>query len=341
VDTAQRHGLGPLAVLLALLASCSGGNRSRDGVTDASDPTPEPVTDTASEDVIPVDVGEEEAGTGHHRVVAIGDNHADLDQTITALSIGGVIDTDLSWIGGDTYVVQTGDTIDRGPEEREVIALYEALRPQARAAGGDIFNLNGNHEIMTADGDYRYVDDIACTTFMDIPDLDISNPAFDGLTTACKYRAAAFWPGGPYATIIAEWPMILVLQDSVFVHGGIHQKHLDYGIAAINSMTRLFLQGSLPIDHTMVGDGGYDDTVDWDRTYSDDDVPPTPEQCAELESVLIQLGVSRLVVGHTPRSTISTSCDDLAFLIDVGMAEYYGGSVQVLEITPDGETNAL
>jgi hypothetical protein len=323
-----------------MLAGCSGGGKGQDAGTDAIDGVTDPdVTDATSEDVVHVDAEEDEGGAGHHRVIAIGDNHGDLDQTINALSIGGVVDTELEWIGGDTYVVQTGDILDRGPVEREIIDLYEALRPQARAAGGDVFNLNGNHEIMTAYADYRYVDDVACTAFMDIPDLDISNPAFDDLTNACKYRAAAFWPGGPYAMILAEWPMILVLQDSVFVHGGLLQKHLDYGVEAINNMTRLFLQGSIPLDYSVVGCG--EDCVDWDRTYSDDDLPPTPEQCAELESVLIQLGVSRLVVGHTPRSTISTSCDGLAYLIDVGMSEYYGGSVQVLEITPDGETNAL
>ncbi len=341
MDGKNLHGIGPMAVLLALTGGCSGGSKSQDAGTDTVDAVSDPDAADASEDAVPADAADDEAGTGFHRVIAIGDNHADLDQTINALSIGGVIDTDLSWIGGDTYVVQTGDILDRGTEERQVVDLYEALRPQARAAGGDIFNLNGNHEIITADGDYRYVDDIACTAFLDIPDLDISNPAFAGLTYACQHRAAAFWPGGPYALIIAEWPMVLVLQDSVFVHGGIHQKHLDYGIDAINSMTRLFLQGLIPIDHSVVGDGGVDDTVDWDRTYSDDEVLPTPAQCAELESVLIQLGVARLVVGHTVHSSISTSCDGLAILIDVGMAEYYGGSVQVLEITPDGETNVL
>lgn len=334
MDLAKLTGI----TLMVLLVACSGGRKSEDAGTDATDPVPES-TDALAEDPGATDLDTEETGTGHHRVIAIGDNHGDYDQTLAALQAGGVIDTELNWVGGDTYVVQTGDILDRGPEEKEIIDLYELLRPQARAAGGDIFNLNGNHEIMTACGDYRYVDDVACTPFLELTGLDITNPAFDGLTYACQHRAAAFWPGGPYAQILAEWPMVLVLQDSVFVHGGIRQWHVDYGLDAINSMVNLFLLGSIPLDYSVVGteDGG----VDWDRTYSDDDVPPTPEECAELEGVLAGLGVSRLVVGHTVQSSISTSCDGLAYLIDVGMSEYYGGMVQVLEITPDGETNAL
>jgi len=331
-----------LPLLLVLLAAgCGkGSNNGADADADSGDPGIDSVvTDTESDDAGLSDTASDEVTTGYHRVIAIGDNHADLDQTLAALRTGGVIDSELDWTGGDTIVVQTGDIMDRGVEEKEVIDLYETLRPLARAAGGDIINMNGNHEIMTAYADYRYVMEAACLPFMEISGLDLTNPAFDGLSDACKHRAAAFWPGGPYAQIIAEWPMIVVLQDSVFVHGGLHQKHLDYGIDAINSMTNLFLLGSIPLDYSMVGGG--DDCVDWDRTYSDDEVSPTPTDCANLESVLTELGVTRLVVGHTVQSTISTSCDGLAYLIDVGMAEYYGGSVQVLEITPDGETNAL
>ncbi len=123
------------------------------------------------------------------------------------------------------------------------------------------------------------------------------------------------------------------------VPGGLHQKHLDYGIDEINAMTSYWLLGLGNLEYEMVGGG--DDSVDWDRTYSDDDVPPTKEDCANLQSVLDQLGVNRLIVGHSVQDTIATSCDGLAYLIDVGMSAYYGGSVEVLEITTSGHTNTL
>jgi hypothetical protein len=286
------------------------------------------------------DAGPDAGETQPKRIVAVGDNHADLDQAKLALQVAGVVDSSMSWIGGDTILVQTGDVIDRGVAERQVIDLYEELRPQAEAAGGQIVNMNGNHEIMTAYGDYRYMMEGACGAFADLEGLDTSNPLFDELTEDCKLRAAAFWPGGPYAQIIAEWPVVAVVQDTVFVHGGLHQKHIDYGIDEINEMTRTWLLGEGALNYSQVGGGTDVKSVDWDRTYSDDEVPPTEEDCANLASVLEQLGVVRMAVGHTVWGSINPACDELVWRIDTGMSAYYGGHVEVFEVL-DGEVNVL
>ena len=61
------------------------------------------------------------------RLVAIGDLHGDLDATRAALRLAGAIDTLDRWIGRDLVVVQTGDILDRGDEERAVFGLLAAL----------------------------------------------------------------------------------------------------------------------------------------------------------------------------------------------------------------------
>ena len=56
-----------------------------------------------------------------NRVVAIGDLHGDLRVTLMALRLAGAIGSDIyphnvsdiQWLGGQTYVVQLGDQIDR------------------------------------------------------------------------------------------------------------------------------------------------------------------------------------------------------------------------------------
>ena len=60
-------------------------------------------------------------------------------------------------MGGDLVVVQTGDILDRGDQEEEIFQLFQALQQQAQAAGGAVHVLNGNHELMNAYLDYRYV----------------------------------------------------------------------------------------------------------------------------------------------------------------------------------------
>ena len=70
------------------------------------------------------------------RLVALGDLHGDLAATRAALRIAGAIDEQDQWIGDDLVVVQTGDILDRGGDELEILTLLENLATQARSAGG-------------------------------------------------------------------------------------------------------------------------------------------------------------------------------------------------------------
>ena len=48
-----------------------------------------------------------------------------------------------------------GDQLDRGDDERAILALLYRLEQEAQAAGGAVHVLLGNHEIMNAQGDLR------------------------------------------------------------------------------------------------------------------------------------------------------------------------------------------
>src|SRR5689334_22177737 len=70
------------------------------------------------------------------RLVAVGDLHGDLGATRAALRAAGAIDERDRWAGGDLVVVQTGDVLDRGDDERAILELIARLESEARAAGG-------------------------------------------------------------------------------------------------------------------------------------------------------------------------------------------------------------
>lgn len=91
------------------------------------------------------------------RIVAIGDVHGDLQATRAALRLAGAIDEQDHWVGGNLTVVQTGDQLDRGEDEQAILDLFDALGEEAAAAGGAFYPLLGNHELMNAKGDLRYV----------------------------------------------------------------------------------------------------------------------------------------------------------------------------------------
>jgi len=263
------------------------------------------------------------------RIVAFGDLHGDLDATRQALRLAGAIDEADHWIGGDLVVVQTGDQLDRGDEEQAILELLDRLQDEARTAGGALHILNGNHELMNARPDLRYVTEGGFDDFQDAVVIVEEDSLLLAFEPNQRARVAAFRPGGPFALLLAERPVVLILGGNVFVHGGVLPMHLEYGIDRLNREVRNWLlgKGEPPaFIHTSK-------SPTWTRNYSDE-VDTT--DCLQLAEVLERLGAERMVVGHTVQENgITPLCDGKVWCIDSGMSEYYGGNIQVLEIQGD------
>ena len=263
------------------------------------------------------------------RLVAIGDLHGDLSATRAALKLAGAIDADDHWAGGKLTLVQTGDEIDRADEDRDVIDLFERLIGEAQAAGGRVIALNGNHEIMNVQGDFRYVTPGAADAFRGVSPR---SPLARSVVPPFVDRAAAFLPGGAYAEKLAGRDVIAVVGDSVFAHGGVLPDHVSYGIARINAETRAWMRGGQAQAPAIVTS---ERGPDWVRDFSQD--PVSEEECALLGRALDALGARRMVVGHTvQKGGISSACGERVYRIDVGLSRFYGGPIQILQITPKG-----
>jgi len=265
------------------------------------------------------------------RLVAIGDVHGDLAATRHALRLGGAIDADDRWIGGELVVVQTGDILDRGSGEQEILELFERLEGEAAKAGGAFVWLLGNHELMNSAGDFRYVTDGGWADFADAPGVDPARPdlkdALAGATDEVKARAAAFLPGGPYADMFAGQDVATIVGDAVFSHAGFLSTWTA-DVTAMNRSARCWLDGQGATPAVLEDSDG----PVWTRAWGGAEV-----DCARLREVLGALGVARMVVGHTPQDTgINSACDGALWRIDTGMSSAYGGPVQVLELTPTG-----
>jgi len=266
------------------------------------------------------------------RLVAVGDLHGDLDHARRALRLAGAIDERDAWIGGKLVVVQTGDEVDRGDDDRAILDLVDALKTQAAAAGGEVVALVGNHEVMNASLDFRYVTPGGLAAFAPFDRGDAPASA-RGLPPPSRGRAAAFAPGGPYADRIARRPFVAKVGDSVFVHGGILPKHVAYGLDRMNDELDAWLEGKRPDPPAalVAQDGPI-----WTRAYSSEDDAP---DCADLTAALASLGAKRMVVGHTvQRRGANSACDDEVWRIDVGLSRAYGGPIEALEIRGDAVT---
>ncbi len=248
------------------------------------------------------------------RVVAIGDLHGDLGGLKSALRTAGAIDAHDRWSGGELVIVQTGDVLDRGDDEQPMLELLARLADEAPESGGAVIQLLGNHELMNAAHDFRYV-------------TPASANAFGG------DRAAALGPGGAWAKRLATHNTVAIVGDAVFSHAGVlpdWASHLD----ELNAANRCWLDGQASAEPA--GATAENGPV-WTRDYGG----PHPD-CAAVDAALAVLGAKRMIVGHTVQPAgISSACDDKLWRIDVGLAKEYGGPIEVLELTPDAPPRVL
>jgi Calcineurin-like phosphoesterase len=262
------------------------------------------------------------------RLVAIGDLHGDLAGARAALRAAGAIDDRDHWIGGELVVVQTGDVLDRGDDERALLDLIAALETEARAAGGAFVQLLGNHELMNGAGDFRYV-------------TPAGFHAFDGAGDAApgdappevRSRIAALGAGHSYARRLAHHAVIAIVGDTVFSHAGVLPDWAGR-VDEVNRNARCWLDGQASQPPAALTS---DDSPVWTRAYGGPAV-----DCAQLAAALAAQQAKRMVVGHTVQAAgITSACDGALWRIDVGLSRYYGGPIEVLEIVPGAPPKIL
>ncbi len=263
------------------------------------------------------------------RVVAIADVHGDVEALVNALEAADLIDQERAWTGGKSLLVQTGDILDRGATEREAYELLFSLREQAREKGGDIVMLIGNHEMMNSIGDLRYVVPEAMDDFDDsVTPAELAE--LSEAPESVRGRFAAWRPGGSWAKKLAEQGFTVIVNDTVFVHGGIEPEVAQH-VDRVNRETRAWLEGTRTMPAELTSQEG----PLWSRAFS-----TSPPDCEALDRSLEILGVARMVVGHTVQKDVSAACDGKIWRIDAGMSKHYGGTPHALEIV-NGEVKAI
>lgn len=194
---------------------------------------------------------------GVARIVAIGDVHGALAEYESILRAAGLIDSAGHWAGGESFLVSTGDLIDRGPESSAVIALLRRLEIEAPAAGGRVLVTLGNHELMNLTGDLRYVvaPDYAALAAQE--DASTREATFLALRSRGEFAAlsveaarVAFdrkFPRGWFARRVefsaagevGRWllarPLVVRVNGVLFTHGGLPPGLATETLASINT----------------------------------------------------------------------------------------------------------
>lgn len=226
----------------------------------------------------------------------------------------GVIDSAFHWTFGTGHLVLTGDFVDRGVQQTEVLWLIYSLEDQALVAGGKVHYVLGNHEIMNMNGDLRYLNK--------------------------KYSENAVLLNRGYTSLVGDqselgrWlrtkNVVERVGDILFCHGGISQpvNRMNLPLSNLNKMVRPYYADSLmqydkPETDTLYSDLG----PFWYRGYYYGAVKATP---AQLDSTLSTYKVKQVATGHTViADTISILRDGKLMNTDVHHA---GGHIEALYI---------
>ena len=180
--------------------------------------------------------------------------------------------------------------------------------------------LNGNHEILNVSGDFRYVTAGAFAEsvrfgrrleelFGDAEAGSRAEPASedDAWQAALSTRIGLFAPGGPLAQQFARNSTVLVVNDTVFAHGGLLPAHVRFGLERLNESVSRGMLGdfSADLEEALQLAAGANSSVVWNRQYAREKWRTPAErytQCAIARQALAMIpGAKRLVVGHTPQ----------------------------------------
>jgi len=298
------------------------------------------------------------------RVVAISDVHGALQAFERTLGASGLVGDDGHWSGGGSHLVITGDLLDRGASSRAVMDLLMRLEQEAPLAGGRVHVLLGNHEVMNLVGDLRYVAAGEYEAFAADESAEerqrwfrqfVQRAAANGEAMPSQEQFdrqfpagffahwRAFRHDGEYGRWLLQKPLVVVVNDTAFVHGGLSPGLADLGLEGINTgmagdladyvralsvltdagilqpgdsfYTYVRLLENLPVDVERPDEvtAAIETVRRLDNAAIHDAESPvwyrgtagcSPRvEAARLQPVLDALGASRVVIGHTPTVT--------------------------------------
>jgi hypothetical protein len=306
-----------------------------------------------------------------HRIVAVGDLHGDFSAWRDILRSANLIDSRGHWTGGDTILIQTGDAVDRGPDSLEIIEDLMRLQKEAARAHGQLIAMVGNHEAMNLIGDLRYISAADYAGYADRRSASRLESVYRSNKTAIEatYRdkdpnlsgeaiknawLETFPPGriehqiawsdqGKIGRWVVKNPVVVRLDGTLFVHGGISPAYRDLSVDEINSRAAVAMTARDADPTAIINDP---QGPLWYRGLAqplasangETHVARTPAEILpsgedQLNGLLSAYGVRRIVVGHTPiLSGIAIFQEGKLICIDTGISAVYGGAVSYLDI---------
>ncbi len=218
------------------------------------------------------------------KLLALSDIEGNFSAFRKLLQVNNVVDNDLNWTFGDGHLVLIGDFFDRGKQVTEILWLIYSLEEKAKAYGGYVHMVLGNHEIMNLSGDLRFVHQ-----------KYIDNAGLLNIKYQSLYNESSE---------LGRWlrtkNIVEKIGDNLFVHGGISGEinKLNLSVPDINTLSRPYYADSTfnytnkKIDTIFSDLGPF-----WYRGYYNNTLKKVSLQ--QIDSTLSQFRVKHIVTGHS------------------------------------------
>ncbi|MCK0068520.1 metallophosphoesterase [Kordiimonas laminariae] len=243
-------------------------------------------------------------------IVAISDVESNFKTFRDFLIAQQVIDADLNWTFGKGHLVLVGDFVDRGDSTTQVLWFIYKLEQEAKAAGGTVHFILGNHEIKNLQGNFQKAAD----------------KYFYVAAALKKQEFDLFGDDALLGRWMASKNTIERINGYLFVHGGLHPDIVEagYSLDELNTIVRnQYRQAYVPTQdeaaeavlvHRRKGPS-------WYRGYFEADLSQET-----VEKGLKHFGAKAVVVGHQPQWSVGKHYDGKVFAVNVKHPKDYRGS---------------
>ena len=216
------------------------------------------------------------------KMLVISDIEGNFAALRKLLQGNNVIDENFNWVFDKGHLVFIGDFVDRGTKVMEVLWLIYSLEEKAKAAGGQVHYILGNHEIMNMSGELKYV----------------NGRYLEHSALMNKRYKDLFGPDAEIGRWLATKNVVERVGDILFTHGGISSyiNYLQIPIKEINDLSRQYYTDTTYKYPDKRLDILYSDFGPfWYRGYYS-----TPKATiAQIDSTLNFYSISHITTGHT------------------------------------------
>lgn len=256
--------------------------------------------------------------SGDYPIAVLSDIHGQHELFMQLIKNNGIVDEQNRWAFGNGRFIITGDIFDRGPKVMETLWFLYDLELQAKQQGGEVLYIIGNHEEMVLNGGLRYLNPkyLKVSEIFNIPYNDLFSEK----------------------TLLGQWlrskPVVIKVNDTVFLHGGLHPELADKKID-LETVNQHFKNAFNKRNQKLELN---DDELYWLKTNGPIwyrgyfvKVPDGFEK--EIDKLLHFYQLQQITVGHTTAKKIKSHFNGKVFIVDANMKSGKNAEIMFIEDT--------